>query len=199
MTDQNVTSGVAVTAALVESRARPLRAQRLANRIIRVVLRTPLLCRLAGKRLVTLHVVGRKSGRRYVIPVAYTRHGDVLLVGTPAAWSRNLRTGQPMSIRLKGRLRTADVEVLADEAGVVAGYDIITRDNHQFAKFNSVGFDASGAPDQGDLHLAWAAGARVLRLTSRIIRLYRPRGRWPSSARPSPWPRRQNGHAEEAR
>jgi hypothetical protein len=72
-----------------------------------------------------------------------------------------------MTIRLKGRLRTADVEVVADEAGVVGGYDTITRDNHQFAKFNSVGFDASGAPDRGDLHLAWAAGARVLRLTPR--------------------------------
>ena len=169
MTDQKVTSGVAVAPGTVpvESRARPLRAQRLANRIMRGVLRTPLLCRLAGKRLITLHVVGRKSGRRYVIPVAYTRRGTMLLVGTPAGWSRNLRTAQPMTIRLKGRLRTADVEVVADEAGVVAEYDTITRDNHQFAKFNSVGFDASGAPDRNDLHLAWAAGARVLRLTPR--------------------------------
>jgi hypothetical protein len=169
MTDQEVTGGVEVApgAATVESRARPLRAQRLANRIVRGVLRTPLLCRLAGKRLITLHIVGRKSGQRYVIPVAYTRRGEVLLVGTPAGWSRNVRRGQPMTIRLKGRLRTAEVEVVADEAGVVADYDTITRDNHQFAKFNSIGFDASGAPDRGDLHLAWAAGARVLRLTPR--------------------------------
>jgi hypothetical protein len=163
MTDQKVSSGAAVA----ESRARPLRMQRLANRVIRGVLRTPLLCRLAGKRLISLHVVGRKSGRRYVIPVAYTRRRDVLLVGTPAGWSSNLRTGQPITIRLKGRLRTADVEVVADEAGVVAEYDTITRDNHQFAKFNSIAFDGTGAPDRGDLHLAWAAGARVLRLTPR--------------------------------
>jgi hypothetical protein len=169
MSDQMVNNGAAVApgTAPVESRARPLRAQGLANRIIRGVLRTPLLCRLAGKRLVTLHVIGHKSGRRYVIPVAYTRRGDVLLVGTPAGWSRNLHTGQSMTVRLKGRLRTADVEVVADEAGVVAEYDTITRDNHQFAKFNSISFDSSGAPDRGDLHLAWAAGARVLRLTPR--------------------------------
>ena len=169
MTDQKVSSGVAVEpgAATVESRARPLRAQRLANGIVRGVLRTPLLCRLAGKRLITVYVMGRKSGRRYVIPVAYIRRGTVLLVGTPAGWSRNLRTGQPLTIRLQGRLRTADLEVVADEAGVVAEYDTITRDNHQFAKFNGIGVDASGAPDRGDLHLAWAAGARILRLTPR--------------------------------
>jgi hypothetical protein len=41
----------------------------------------------------------------------------------------------------------------------------MARDNRNFAKFNHIGFDASGHPRPADLHGAWAAGARAFRLT----------------------------------
>jgi deazaflavin-dependent oxidoreductase (nitroreductase family) len=165
MTDQSVTGGPLQQAP--SPRARTLGAQRLANRIVLGVLRTPLLCRAAGSKLITLYIVGRKSGRRYTIPVAYTRHEGDLLIGTPFGWSRNLRTGDAVAIRLKGRRLLADVQVLADEPGVVGVYAIMARDNHTFAKFNKIGLDTAGHPDPDDLHLAWAAGARAIRLTPR--------------------------------
>ena len=131
------------------------------------LLRTPLLCRVAGNRLITLYIVGRKSGQHYTLPVAYTRHEGILLIGTPFAWGRNLRTGEPVDIRLKGKRRPADVHVVIDEAGVVEQYAVMARDNHNFAKFNMIGFDQAGDPSPDDLQLAWAAGARVFRLTPR--------------------------------
>lgn len=149
------------------SRAQTLRFQGAVNALMRGALRTPLLCRLAGKRLTELHVVGRSSQRRYRIPVAYLRDGDSLLIGTPFAWGRNLRTGEPITIRLKGRLRVADVEVITDERGVTEAYRLMARDNHNFASFNSIGFDPSGEPRSDDLRLAWAAGARAFRLAPR--------------------------------
>jgi deazaflavin-dependent oxidoreductase (nitroreductase family) len=142
-----------------------LAVQGLVNRIVRGLLRAPLLCRLVGKRLITIYVVGRKSGRRYTVPVAYTRDHGALLVGTPFGWGRNLRTGEPVTIRVKGKRRSADVQVVTDEAAVVEAYAVMARDNHQFAKFNQIGFDPDGHPDPTDLHLAWAAGARAIRLT----------------------------------
>ena len=148
-------------------RAQTLALQGLVNRVIRGLLRTPLLCRLVGKRLITVYVVGRKSGRRYAVPVAYTRHNGTLLIGTEFAWARNLRTGEPVQIRLAGQRRPADVEVLTDETGVVEHYALMARDNHQFARFNKIGLDQRGNPRPGDLHLAWAAGARVALLTPR--------------------------------
>ncbi len=81
---------------------------------------------------------------------------------------RNLRTGEPVSIRLKGRRQRADVEVLTDEAKVVESYALMCRDNRTFAKFNNIGFDAAGTPDPADLRLAWATGARTFRLTPRF-------------------------------
>ena len=137
------------------------------NRMILGLLRTPLLCRVVGNRLITLYIVGRKSGRCYTLPVAYTRHNGILLIGTPFAWGRNLRTGEPVDIRLKGRRRPADVQVISDETGVVEHYAVMARDNHSFAKFNRIGFDQAGNPSPADLRLAWAAGARVFRLTPR--------------------------------
>jgi deazaflavin-dependent oxidoreductase (nitroreductase family) len=164
MTDQPVTGRPLVTPG---PRAQTLAAQALVNRIVRGLLRTPLVSRLAGSRLVTVYVVGRKSGRRYAVPVAYTRHEGDLLIGTPFGWGRNLRTGEAVAIRLKGRRRLADVRVLAEEQGVVDAYAVMARDNHNFAKFNNIGFDSGGNPVPADLHLAWAAGARAFRLTPR--------------------------------
>lgn len=145
-------------------RAQTLAAQRVVNLLIRAVLRAPLLCRLVGRRLITVYVVGRKSGRRFAVPVAYTRHDGALLVGTPFGWGRNLRTAEPVEIRLQGRRRTAAVQVFTDEPDVVEGYAIMARDNHAFAGFNKIRIDEAGEPDRDDLHLAWAAGARVFRL-----------------------------------
>lgn len=164
MTNEPVTGNPTVRPS---PRAQTMAMQNVGNRIVRGMLRTPLLCRLAGSRLVTLYIVGRKSGRHYTVPVAYTRSEGDLLIGTPFGWGRNLRTGEAVAIRLKGRRRLADVEVFTDERAVTDAYGVMCRDNRTFAKFNGVGLDAAGNPDQTDLHLAWAAGARAFRLTPR--------------------------------
>lgn len=151
--------------AIATPRARTLAFQAAANRVIRALLRTPLLCRVVGRWLMTVYVVGRESRGRYAIPVAYTHHDHYLVVGTQFGWGRNLRTGQPVQIRLKGKRRTAEVEVITDEAGVVDNYAIMALGNHPFAKFNQIGLDPAGHPNPRDLHLAWAAGARAFRFT----------------------------------
>jgi deazaflavin-dependent oxidoreductase (nitroreductase family) len=150
-----------------DQHAHTLAFQGAANRVVRVLLRTPLLARLVGARLVTVYVVGRKTGKRYTVPVAYSRHEGGLLFGTEFRWVRNLRSGEPVEIRFKGRRRTADVTVTSDEAGVVADYGVLARDNHQFARFNRIAFDAAGEPDAADLRRCWAAGARTVRLVPR--------------------------------
>jgi deazaflavin-dependent oxidoreductase (nitroreductase family) len=164
MTDQSVAGG---QPAALDPQSRLMAMQGLVNRIVRGVLRTPGLSRLAGERLVTVYVTGRKSGRRYTVPVAYTRYEGDLLIGTPFGWSRNLRTGEPVAIRLKGRRRQADVRVFTSEADVTALYAVMCKDNGTFAKFAMVSFDADGNPNQDELRRVWAAGARAIRLTPR--------------------------------
>jgi hypothetical protein len=153
--------------ASTDQHARTLAFQSAANLVVRTLLRTPGLARLVGARLVTVYVVGRKSGKRYTVPVAYGLHQGALLFGTEFRWVRNLRTGEPVEIRFKGRRRPADVTVTSDEAGVVADYGVLARDNHQFARFNRIALDTAGEPDPADLRRCWAAGARTVRLVPR--------------------------------
>jgi deazaflavin-dependent oxidoreductase (nitroreductase family) len=141
--------------------------QGFVNRIMLGLLATPGVSSGIGKYLITLYVVGRKSGRHYDVPVAYVEHEGALLVGTSFGWAKNLRTGEPVDVRLKGKRRTADVEVIRDETSVVALYDVICRHNKNFAKFNKITIEPDGSPRPAELREAWQAGARVIRLTPR--------------------------------
>lgn len=148
-------------------RAQTMAGQRLVNLVVRALLRTPGLGRVVGNRLVTLYVVGRKSKRRYAIPVAYLGQGDDLLIGTSFAWVRNLRTSEPVAIRLKGKLRLADIHMYTRETDVVSAYAHMARVNPTFANFNKIRIGEDGEPDRHDLELAWLGGARAIRLTPR--------------------------------
>jgi hypothetical protein len=145
-------------------RVRTLPGQRLVNLVVRALLRSPLVCRIVGRRLVTLYVVGRKSGRVYSVPVAYMVDGDDLVLGTSFSWGRNLRTGQLLAIRLRGRRRWAEVRSLATQPDVVDAYAHMARLNRTFARFNNIRLDADSEPDRDDLHQAWTRGARAVRL-----------------------------------
>lgn len=139
--------------------------QGAANVFMRGLLSTPGIANGIGKSLVTLYVVGRKSGKRYTIPVAYTAYEGTLLIGTPFGWGKNLSTGQSLEVRYKGRRRTAQVEAFVDESGVVTLYDVMCRANRHFADFNKIRVDQDGTPDAQDLRAAWQSGARAFKLT----------------------------------
>jgi hypothetical protein len=150
-----------------DARVRTLRGQRVVNLLVRTLLRTPGPSRIVGGRLVTLYVVGRTSKRRYAIPVAYLPDGDDLLIGTSSLWGRNLRTGEPVLLRLKGKLRSAGVRVGTTESEVVRAYAHMARVNPTFARFNRIRRGEDGEPDRDDLRLAWLGGARAVRLSPR--------------------------------
>ena len=145
--------------------ARTLPGQSVVNHIVRGLLATPLVCRMLGRRLLTIYAVGRRSGRLYAVPVAYSRHQGQLLVGTQFRWIRNLRSGEPVQIRLLGQRRTAEVRVFTREAEVVDLLAVLARDNKGFARFNRIGLDEGGQPSLEDLDQAWRGGARVVALT----------------------------------
>jgi len=149
-----------------QPRAQTLRFQGAVNRVMRTLLHLPVLSRGPGRRLVLLEIVGRRSGTRFEIPVAYTRQGDDLLVGTPFAWGHNLRTGDVVDLVLMGAKRQADVTAYTDRDGVIDLYGVMCRDNRAFANFNKVRM-TGGVPNPADLEAAWTSGARAFRLTPR--------------------------------
>ena len=150
-----------------EQHAHTLAFQGAVNRVMRALLRTPLLARLIGSRLVTLYVVGRKTGRRYVVPVAYSPHEGTLLFGTEFRWVRNLRTGEPSrsGSREGGGRRTSPSPPTRRVWWPTTATSPATTTSSPGSTASH--FDAAGEPDPADLHRCWAAGARTVRLVPR--------------------------------
>jgi hypothetical protein len=69
---------------------------------MRFLLRLPFATPLSG-RLMLISFTGRKTSKSYEQPVSYTRDGDTLLTPGGGKWKLNLREGQFIQVRLRGR------------------------------------------------------------------------------------------------
>jgi hypothetical protein len=88
------------------------------NRVTRPLLRSRWHGVLSG-RLALLTVTGRRSGRRFTIPVGYVENDGVVTI-VPSAperkrWWRNLRGGAPVTLRLRGVDRAGHAVAHGDE------------------------------------------------------------------------------------
>lgn len=86
------------------------------NPAIAWLLRSPLRG-LADRGLLLVTVTGRRSGRRYTIPVGYLRDGDRVVVLVSKAsrkqWWRNYREPAPVEIWLRGETKRGMARVVA--------------------------------------------------------------------------------------
>ncbi len=77
------------------------------NPLIAALLRSPLHF-VASRGLMLLTCTGRRTGRRYTIPVGYQQHGDEITVMVSEAWKkswwRNYREPGPVELRIRGRV-----------------------------------------------------------------------------------------------
>ena len=94
---------------------------RMGNPLVRLLLGSPLHGMLDDSYLV-LHLSGRKTGRRYDIPVGYVDMGGKLTVVTVAKWRVNLRGGADVSVMLRGCLRPMHALLEENPASVAVSY-----------------------------------------------------------------------------
>jgi hypothetical protein len=79
------TTTTAAPARVIESHVPGRRVLRMINPFVSVILRSPLHRLLSGQVLL-LSFTGRKTWKRYTIPVGYTREGDMLTLFSSRAW-----------------------------------------------------------------------------------------------------------------
>jgi hypothetical protein len=96
---------------------RQARLMRIANVPMRWVLSLPFATPIS-RRLMLLSYTGRKTGRRYRQPVSYVEDGGVLLTPGGGRWKLNLRDGEPITVRLRGRHVAARPELVRDPGEV---------------------------------------------------------------------------------
>jgi hypothetical protein len=94
-------------------RRRRARLMRMVNVPMRSVLSLPFETPIS-RRLMLLFFTGRRTGRPYRQPVSYVDDGDVLLTPGGGRWKLNLREGEPIKVRLRGRDIVARPEFVGD-------------------------------------------------------------------------------------
>jgi len=89
------------------------------NPVVTWLLRSPMHG-LLSRALMLLQVTGRRTGRRYWIPVGYQRAGDTITVLVSRAprklWWRNFREPAPVVVLLRGRLMHGKAAVLQPDS-----------------------------------------------------------------------------------
>lgn len=85
------------------------------NPLTRMALRLPNTHGALSGRVLVLRFAGRRTGRRYAVPIAYSRAEDGALEAVTSvhgAWWRNLEGAASVSVLLGGRVLPARVEVV---------------------------------------------------------------------------------------
>jgi deazaflavin-dependent oxidoreductase (nitroreductase family) len=140
---------------------RQARLMRLVNPPMRLLLSLPFPTPLSGRLMLVTHV-GRRTGRIYRQPVSYVRDGDVLLTPGGGRWTRNLRAGQPVLLRLRGRRRAGRPELVGDRQEVEQLLRRMLEANPQLGRFIPfIGRD--GTIDDTALSAAVDHGFRIVR------------------------------------
>jgi deazaflavin-dependent oxidoreductase (nitroreductase family) len=103
----------------LKSNVPSIRVLHTINPFVAAILRSPLHG-LLSKQVILLTYTGRKTGKRYTIPVGYARDGETLVVFSSRTWRRNLRGGAPVEVRLQGRRYTGTAVPIEDPEEVAA-------------------------------------------------------------------------------
>lgn len=90
---------------------------RVINPVMKVLLKTPVLGPMRGQMMV-VNFNGRKSGRRYSIPLSAHRIDDALYAFTDAQWKVNFRDGATADVFLDGKTTSMRGELIREPATV---------------------------------------------------------------------------------
>ena len=127
------------------------------------LLRSPLHG-IVSKSILLLTVTGRKSGKKYGLPVSYVRDGDTILCSTERdkrSWWKNLRGGADVTMLIQRQVVTGRAAAIVDDQeAIVKGIErmltIVPRD----AKYYDVRLDDQKRPIPEDV--VRAAQRRVI-------------------------------------
>ena len=143
---------------------KPGTRQRYVDAVMRRLLRSPLHG-LVSKKIMLLEVTGRRSGRRYTIPIAYGRRGDDVLMGaSKATWLHNLTPDRTVAVTVRGRRHDMYPELVTDEDSVAELYQHIVEDNRAHARFQQLRVEPDGSVNRDDLRRALGRGLTLVRL-----------------------------------
>ncbi len=99
----------------------PAAMMRVSNPVVRLLLRSPFGGPMR-KQFMVLRFTGRKTGRRYDVPVVAHRLGDELYSLTDARWRNNFRGGADVEVTLDGHVFRMRGQLIEDPESVAPIY-----------------------------------------------------------------------------
>src|SRR5262245_3291126 len=122
------------TSPIPEDAARMRRRMGRVNVVMRRVLDLPFRTPLSNQ-LMLLFYMGRRSGKAYRQPVSYVVDGDVLLTPGGGRWKENLRDGESVNARLRGKKRQITPEMVRDPDEVERLLRLMMERNRRLTSF----------------------------------------------------------------
>jgi hypothetical protein len=111
----------------VERSHPPRKVIRAVNPVLRAVLSSRFHAPISDQLLV-LHFTGRRTGRRYSLPVGYRDVDGRMAVLTNSGWRVNFRGGADVQLTLHGRMHPARATLVEDPGQVARVYrDLIEQ------------------------------------------------------------------------
>jgi hypothetical protein len=104
---------------------------------MRLVLGLPFATPLSNQ-LMLVYLTGRRTGKSYVQPVSYVRDGQSLLTPGGGRWKLNLRDGERVRARLRGRDTWLRPELVKDAAEVDRLLRLMAASNPRIKSFAPV-------------------------------------------------------------
>jgi hypothetical protein len=150
----------------------PSRAFRTAMRVGNALLR-PLLRSSVGASIhdvALLEFTGRRSGKRYAVPVGYHDLDGDILVLTASPWRLNFRGGADVELVHDGERRQMRAELIEDADEVASIYhSLIERIGVDAAKATTIGLEVlvSRVPTVEEIREAVGGRRAVVRLRMR--------------------------------
>jgi deazaflavin-dependent oxidoreductase (nitroreductase family) len=122
--------------------------QKLYNPFVIFLLRSPLH-NLVGKNMMLITVTGRKSGKRYTIPVSSIRDGETWLVISlkDRTWWKNLQGGSEVTVSLQGHSWKARGEAFTDTETVAKTLLLILQRVPGYQRLYHLKLDTTGQPE----------------------------------------------------
>ena len=134
------------------------------NRVMKLVLRTPLIHRVVSGNIMLLTYTGRKTGKIYTIPVSYTKQGNAITMFTNHNWSKNLIDNVPVTLRLRGRQLNAKMDsTITDVDQITPVLSEHLRNKPADARIHKVTYDDTGKPKAAEVRRA-AGKVRMIQL-----------------------------------
>lgn len=134
----------------------------LMNPLMTLLLRSPLHGRISGS-LALLQFQGRKSGKRFSIPVGYHRDGEQILVFTHSPWYKNFQDGAPVTLLLAGKEVAGHAQAVQDPETILTHVEPLVRKyGPQQARRMALTLDPDREPTTDELRASIASQNLVM-------------------------------------